>query len=343
MSRCGSVSSRLDTYLARRLAAGPCPETALGNMPEPLVALLRSCRLCPRACGRNRLAGETGFCGAGALPRVALASLHHWEEPCISGDRGSGTVFFSHCNLRCVFCQNHDISHGGFGKDLTVPELARVFLRLAQRGAHNINLVTPAHYLPQAAWAIRLAREQGLAIPIVYNTNAYELPESLAHLEGLVDVYLPDLKYRSERAAGRYSSARDYFARATRAILEMHRQVGPARFSPDGLMTRGVLVRHLVLPGHADDSKRVLDWIRANLPRDTYVSVMSQYVPVHLAARFPEINRRLTQEEYEEVLDHFEEIGLENGFMQDLSSQDSSFTPKFDLGGLEGLGRRLGE
>jgi len=307
-------------------------------MPEPLLAALRTCRLCPRACAANRLASETGFCKAGALPKVALASLHRWEEPCISGTRGSGTVFFSHCNLRCVFCQNHDISHGGFGKEVGVAELAAVFLRLAERGARNINLVTPAHFLPQVAWAIRLAREQGLAIPIVYNTNAYELPESLVHLEGLVDVYLPDLKYRSERAAGRYSSAPDYFARATRAILEMYRQVGPARFSPDGLMTRGVLIRHLVLPSHTDDSKQVLDWIRASLPGDIYVSVMSQYVPVHLAEHFPEINRRLTDGEYEEVLDHFDEVGLENGFMQDPSSQDSSFTPNFDLGGLDELG-----
>lgn len=247
-------------------------------------------------------------------------------------------MFFSHCNLRCVFCQNHDISRGGFGKDLAVPGLAQVFLRLAQKGPHNINLVTPAHFLPQVAWAIHLARAQGLAIPIVYNTNAYELPESLVRLEGLVDVYLPDLKYRSERAAGRYSSAPDYFARATRAILEMYRQVGPARFSPDGLMTRGVLIRHLVLPGHTDDSKQVLDWIRESLPGDIYVSVMSQYVPVHLAEHFPEINRRLTDGEYEEVLDHFDEIGLENGFMQHLSSQDSSFTPEFNLGGLGGPG-----
>ncbi|MGE5592944.1 MAG: radical SAM protein [Betaproteobacteria bacterium] len=299
---------------------------------------LRGCRLCPRACGKNRLAGEVGFCGAGALPRVALASLHYWEEPCVSGNRGSGTVFFSHCNLRCVFCQNHVISHGGFGKDITVPELAQVFLRLARKGAHNINLVTPAHFLPQVAWAIRLARDQGLAIPVVYNTNAYELPESLALLEGLVDVYLPDLKYHNEMAAARYSSARDYFARATCVILEMHRQVGAARFSHDGIMTRGVLIRHLVLPGLAADSKKVLDWVRANLPGDTYVSVMSQYVPVHQAAKHPEINRRLTVREYEEVLDHFDEIGLENGFMQDPSSQDSSFTPRFDLSGLEGLG-----
>ncbi|MGE5586620.1 MAG: radical SAM protein [Clostridia bacterium] len=311
-------------------------------MPEPLLKTLRNCRLCPRECGRNRLTGETGFCGATALPRVALASLHHWEEPCVSGSRGSGAVFFSHCNLRCVFCQNHAISHGGFGKDITVPELAQVFLRLADKGAHNINLVTPAHFLPQVAWAIRLARDLGLAIPVVYNTSAYELPESLALLEGLVDVYLPDLKYHSETAASRYSSARDYFTRATRAILEMHRQVGAATFSPDGIMTRGVLIRHLVLPGLAGDSKKVLDWIRANLPRDTYVSVMSQYVPVHLAPDHPEINRRLSPGEYEEVLDHFDEIGLENGFMQDPSSQDSSFTPKFDLGGLEGLGNLTG-
>ncbi|MCR4402526.1 MAG: radical SAM protein [Firmicutes bacterium] len=300
--------------------------------------MLRNCRLCPRLCGKDRLAGETGFCGAGALPRVALASLHHWEEPCVSGTNGSGAVFFSHCNLRCVFCQNHTISHGGFGKDITVPELAEVFSRLARKGAHNINLVTPSHFLPQVAWAVRMARDQGLAIPVVYNTNAYELPESLALLEGIVDVYLPDLKYSGEAPASHYSAARDYFARATSAILEMQRQVGSAMFSSEGIMARGLLVRHLVLPGLAEDSKKVLDWIGANLPRDTYVSVMSQYVPAHLSPRHVELNRRLTPEEYDEVLDHFDEIGLENGFMQDFASQDSSFTPEFDLTGLEGLG-----
>lgn len=328
MSRCAGVSSN-------RADLSPPPPAGLEGMPEPLLAMLESCRLCPRRCGKNRLSGETGFCKAGALPRVALASLHYWEEPCISGTRGSGTVFFSLCNLRCVFCQNHDISHGGFGKDLGISQLASVFLRLMAKGAHNINLVTPAHFLPQVAYAIKLAKDRGLAIPIVYNTNAYENPETLVHLEGLVDVYLPDLKYHNEYAARRYSSAQDYFSWATRAVLEMFRQVGAATFSDEGIMTRGVLIRHLVLPGLADDSKQVLNWVRSHLPRDIYLSIMSQYVPMHLAAGYPEINRRVTEAEYEEVLDHFDEIGLENGFMQEASSQDTSFTPKFDLSGLE--------
>ncbi len=311
------------------------PADGLEGMPMELFAMLRCCCLCPRRCGRDRASGETGFCRAGVLPRVALASLHHWEEPCISGTRGSGTVFFSHCNLRCVFCQNYELSHRGEGTDLSPSGLADTFVRLMERGAHNVNLVTPTHYLPQIAWALRIARDRGLAIPVVYNTNAYENPEALARLDGLVDVYLPDLKYCDPGLARRYSSAEDYFGVATRAILEMRRQVGPATFSQDGLMTRGVLVRHLVLPGHVEDSKRVLDWVKANLGNDVYVSVMSQYLPMHEARRFPEIDRRLTQAEYDEVLDYFEALGLENGFMQDTSSQDTSFIPKFDSSGLE--------
>ncbi len=313
----------------------PTLPAGLEGMPRSMLALLEKCCLCPRMCGKNRLLGEVGFCGAGALPRAALASLHHWEEPCISGTRGSGAVFFSHCNLRCVFCQNHEISHEGFGRDLSVEHLAAVFLRLMDKGAHSIDLVTPSHFLPQIACAIELARHGGLAIPVVYNSSAYESPEALARLEGLVDVYLPDIKYWDDRLARRYSSAPDYFSCATRAILEMHRQVGTAAFSEEGIMTRGVLVRHLVLPGHAGDSKKVLSWVRTHLPRDIYVSIMSQYVPMHLAPRFPEISRPVEEAEYEEVLDYFEEIGLENGFMQEAASQDTSFVPRFDESGLD--------
>lgn len=315
----------------------PALPEGLRDMPDAFLAMLGPrCHLCPRHCGKNRLSGETGVCGAGGLPKVARASLHQWEEPCISGTRGSGTVFFAHCNLGCVFCQNHLISHGGFGRDLGIEQLAAVFLRLMERGAHNVNLVTPTHFLPQVAAALGIARARGLSIPVVYNTSAYESPEALAQLEGLVDVYLPDLKYCSSDVSRRYSSAPDYFPVATRAILEMQRQVGSAVFSEEGIMTRGLLIRHLVLPGRVDDSKRVLDWIRSSLPRETYVSVMSQYVPMHLvASRCPELDRRVTEAEYEEVLDHFDSIGLENGFMQDASSQDESYVPAFDLAGLD--------
>ncbi|NPV53010.1 MAG: radical SAM protein [Firmicutes bacterium] len=299
-----------------------------------LSSVLSKCRLCPRRCRADRASGEMGFCGAGILPRVARAALHHWEEPCVSGTRGSGTVFFSRCNMRCVFCQNHRISHGGFGKEIAAGELAGIFLRLQARGAHNINLVSPTPFIPQITEALLAARAGGLTIPVVYNTNAYELPDALRLLDGLVDIYLPDLKYASDELAVRYSAAPRYFEFATQAILEMLRQVGPPQFDEHGLVTRGLIVRHLVLPGQVGDSRRVLDWIRANLPLEVYVSVMSQYTPMFRAKSHPELNRRLTREEYDDVLDHFVSIGLENGYMQEESSAREDFVPDFDLTGL---------
>ncbi|HHV63330.1 MAG TPA: radical SAM protein [Firmicutes bacterium] len=299
-----------------------------------LSDILSECRLCPRRCGADRNSGGMGFCRAGILPRVARAALHQWEEPCISGTRGSGTVFFSHCNMRCVFCQNHRISHGGFGKEVPTAELARAFLRLQAKGAHNINLVSPTPFILQIAEALSTARAEGLVIPVLYNTNAYELPEALRLLDGLVDVYLPDLKYASDELAIKYSAAPRYFEFATRAILEMLRQVGPPQFDEHGLVVRGLIVRHLVLPGQTGDSRRVLDWIRANLPVEVYVSVMSQYTPMFRASRYPELNRRLTREEYDDVLDYFVSIGLENGYMQEESSAQEDFVPDFDLTGL---------
>ncbi|HHY46940.1 MAG TPA: radical SAM protein [Firmicutes bacterium] len=294
------------------------------------------CHICPRKCKVNRLAGEKGFCGAGALPKVARAALHHWEEPCISGTRGSGTVFFSHCNLRCVFCQNFKISHGGFGAEVGIEDLASIFLRLQEEGAHNINLVSATQYIPQVAASLALAREEGLSIPVVYNTNAYEDVETLSILNGLVDVYLPDLKYFHDAPAARYSGAVGYFAHASRAILEMSRQVGPPVFDADGMIRRGLIIRHLVLPGMSGEGKLVLDWIRATLPEDVYISLMWQYVPMHRAADYPEISRRVTQAEYDEVVDHAIAIGLDNGYIQEDTAADESFVPPFDLTGVAG-------
>ncbi|MGQ9779374.1 MAG: radical SAM protein [Bacillota bacterium] len=298
------------------------------------LAVLASCRLCPRACGVNRLADEKGWCGAGRLVRVARAALHHWEEPPISGTRGSGTVFFAHCNVRCLYCQNHEISWGGFGVDLSPAELAEVFLRLAAAGAHNINLVTPTPYIPQIAVALRLARAKGLDLPVVYNTGSYELPSSLNLLRGLVDVFLPDLKYAHDHLAQAYSQAPGYFATATAAIRAM-RDLAPAdRFTEEGIMVSGLLVRHLVLPGHLENTRRVLRWIAEELGRETYVSLMAQYTPVFRAVGHPLLGRRLRPAEYEAALAELFALGLENGFCQDLDAANSSFTPAFDLTGV---------
>lgn len=297
--------------------------------------MLASCRICPRRCQVDRLAGQAGGCHvAGRGVYVAKAQLHQWEEPCISGRRGSGTVFFSFCNLRCVFCQNYRISQQGVGRLLTIDQLVQVFLRLQQVGAHNINLVSPTHFLPQVAIALQRARRAGLTIPVVYNTNAYEEPDALRRLEGLVDVYLPDLKYASDgphSPARRYSRAPGYFTAATAAILEMFRQVGAPVFDADGMIRRGLIIRHLVLPGQMDETKAVLRWIRNHLPTSVYVSLMAQYIPMNQAARFPEINRGLRADEYEEALDYFDSLGLENGYRQDLGAASESFVPAFDL------------
>lgn len=305
------------------------------NTIETDLLLLQHCRLCPRNCGVDRLHGEAGFCGAGAYAIVALASRHYWEEPCISGTNGSGTVFFSRCNLRCVFCQNHQISWGGMGKELNHEELAEVFLRQQACEAHNINLVSPTPYIPVIAAALRLAKNSGLTIPIVYNSNAFENVAGLRLLEGLVDIFLPDFKYVHEEPAIRYSGAKGYFRAATAAILEMHRQVGALVINERGLARRGVLIRHLVLPGQGAAARHILQWVQSNLPPDTYVSIMGQFVPLWQTSRYPEINRCLFPVEYKAVLDFFGETGLKNGYCQDLSSADENYVPQFDLSGLE--------
>lgn len=300
-----------------------------------MIRQLRECNICPRRCGADRTAGGTGACRAGLLPKVALASLHHWEEPCISGERGSGTIFFSHCNLRCVFCQNYDISQRDFGKELTIEELARLMLKQERRGAHNINLVSPTQFLPQARAAILLARELGLKIPIVYNSNGYESVEAIRGMDGVVDVYLPDLKYFDDTYALKYSAAPNYFEHATGAVLEMFRQVDTPSFDTAGMLQKGIIIRHMLLPGRLEDSKRILDWIAANLPRDLYVSLMAQYTPMYHAGHYEELAGRITEEEYDELIDYFFAVGLDNGYIQELSSAVGSYTPRFDLSGLE--------
>lgn len=292
--------------------------------------MLGSCRLCPRACGIDRTAGKTGFCRAPLKPKVARAALHFWEEPCLSGEQGSGAVFFSHCNLKCVFCQNYRISQEHYGREVDIPTLASLFLNLGSQGAHNINLVSPTPYIPQVAAAIKKARSSGMKIPVVYNSNAYEEASALAQLEGLVDIYLPDLKYARPESAGVFSGAPDYFPAATKAILEMYRQAGLPSFDAKGLMTRGLMIRHLVLPGQLADTFQVLSWIAGNLPREVYVSLMAQYFPAHRAVHTPPLNRRLTRREYNRAVDTLLKLGLESGYVQELTAADECYVPPFD-------------
>ncbi len=298
------------------------------------LAPLRSCRLCPRRCGVDRTAGETGFCRAGALPRVALASLHQWEEPCLSGKRGSGTVFFSRCNLACVFCQNHLISQQDRGADIPVDRLAAIFLEQQQRGAHNLNLVTPTPYVPQIIAALALARDSGFHLPVVYNTAAYDSLETIEALRGWIDVYLPDLKYCDEALAVRYSRAPGYFFHALRAIGAMIRQTGDCVFDDEGLLRRGVLIRHLALPGQTEDSRRILQAIRDNFGPDSWFSLMNQYTPQPGLANFPELERPLAAAEYDGLIDFALSLGLENGFIQEGGAVSESFIPSFNLDGV---------
>lgn len=289
------------------------------------------CTLCPRACGADRAAGVRGRCHETATVRIARASLHEWEEPCLSGERGSGTVFFTGCPLGCVYCQNHNIADGTNGVPASVRELADVFLQLQELGAHNVNLVTPTHFVPQICEALGDAKARGLSVPVVYNTGTYETVETLRRLEGLVDVWLPDFKYVSSELSARYSAAPDYFDVAAAALDEMVRQTPLAVFDDDGMMTKGVLVRHLVLPGHTEDSKAVLRYLYETYGNDIYVSIMSQFTPLpHLAERCPELDRRVTHEEYEDVLDFAMDLGLTRAFIQEGEAASESFIPDFE-------------
>jgi putative pyruvate formate lyase activating enzyme len=295
-----------------------------------ILELYHNCNLCPRSCGVDRRHGQLGACKAPASPKVAKTMLHQWEEPCISGARGSGAVFFSHCNMQCVYCQNYPISQEGRGRELTVATLSETFLSLQEQGAHNLNLVSPTPYLPSISAALILAKKEGLYLPVIYNTNGYELPASLAYLDGLVDIYLPDLKYYSNTVSATLSGINDYFERATAAISAMFQQVGSPRFDRDGLITKGLLIRHLVLPNHLEESKRILEWIGANLPSTIYLSLMAQYYPAYQAVQHPKINCLLTQAEYDEVVDYAWDLGLENGFIQEIAAADPRYTPEFD-------------
>ena len=294
----------------------------------------KNCRLCPRECGVDR-EKDLGFCKSGNKMRLALVSTHMYEEPCISGKKGSGTVFFSGCNMGCVFCQNFDISQKAFGKEVSVGQLADIFLKKQSQGVHNINLVSGGHFAPLIAESIALAKEKGFSLPVVYNTNSYEKPETLRLLEGFIDIYLADIKYFDEKFSQRYSNTPNYFEAASKAVKEMLRQVGHLRINADGIAEKGLLIRHLVMPSLRKDSEKILLWIRDNLGKESSLSLMNQYTPMANACKFKEISRRLTTFEYEKVVDYFLEIGLEKGFRQGKNTASAKYTPKFDLSGIE--------
>lgn len=293
-----------------------------------------NCLLCPRKCGINRSTGQTGVCGVSAEIRVARAALHYWEEPCISGEKGSGAVFFSGCSLHCVFCQNREISDGKAGKVISKERLSDIFLELKAKGANNINLVTPGQYIPDIVWAVNDARRRGMKLPIVYNTSGYENVTELKLLEGIVDVYLPDFKYMDSALSAKYSRAKDYPSVAKQAISEMIRQQ-PRVVIDDatGLIQKGVIVRQLLLPGHVNDAKAILKYLHDTYQNSIYISMMSQFTPIALKD-YPEINRTVTRREYERLIDYAIKIGITNAFIQEGDVAKDSFIPAFDCEGV---------
>ena len=299
------------------------------------AASLSSCTLCPRNCKADRNSGKTGFCGVDNTIYLARAALHMWEEPCISGKKGSGAVFFSGCGLRCCFCQNHDIAIGSRGLPVTVERLSEIFLELKEKGAANINLVTGAHYVPQIVQALDMAGEKGMDLPVVYNSSGYEKLETLELLEGYVDVYLPDMKYMESELAQKFSHAADYPETAKAAIGEMVRQTGKCEFGEDGYIRKGTIVRHLILPGHTRNSVKVLKYLHETYGDNIYISIMNQYTPVRTFDTCKELNRKVTKREYEKVLDAAVDMGIKNGFIQEGETASESFIPDFDYEGVE--------
>lgn len=293
-----------------------------------------NCLLCPRKCGINRRTGQTGVCGVSSEIKVARAALHYWEEPCISGKRGSGAVFFSGCSLHCVFCQNREISDGKAGKVISKERLSDIFMELADKGANNINLVTPGQYIPDIVWAVNDAKSRGMKLPIIYNTSGYENVTELKLLEGIVDVYLPDFKYMDSTLSARYSRAKDYPSVAKQALSEMVRQQPDVVIDDStGLIQKGVIVRQLLLPGHVNDAKAVLKYLYDTYHDHVYISMMSQFTPIALKD-YPEINRTVTKREYERLVNYALEIGITNAFIQEGDVAKDSFIPAFDCEGV---------
>ena len=289
--------------------------------------LLDKCMICPRECGINRNNKELGYCRASNKIKIGGYHLHMWEEPIITGKKGSGTIFFSYCNLNCIYCQNYDISSNNKGEEITIERLSEIMLELQEKGASNINLVTPTHYIPQIINTLNISKEKGLKIPIVYNTSCYEKNESIQLLDGLVDIYLPDFKYYDNRL-GKYSKVNNYFEIATIALDEMYNQIGKCEYDKNGNLKRGIIVRHLVLPGHIEDSKKIIKYLYDKYKNNIIYSIMNQYTPIK-KLEISNLNRRVTSKEYNEVIDYAYNLGIRNCFIQEEESQSESFIPIF--------------
>ena len=292
---------------------------------------LKSCNICPHKCGVNRLNGIKGRCKCDNKIKIALASVHNYEEPCISGKNGSGTVFFSNCNLNCIYCQNYEISQLGKGKEITIEHLAQIFIKQQEKNVNNINLVTPTMYVPQIIEAIKIARKKGLNIPIIYNSNGYENVETIKKLNGYIDIYLPDLKYYSNEIAKKYSKIDNYFETAISAIKEMQKQVGNPIFNEEGIIQKGVIIRRLILPHHLLNTKNILKYVKENFDENTYISIMAQYFPTYKAKEDKLINRKLTKKEYKEIENYLYLLNLKNGYIQELGEHEEEYVPNFDL------------
>ena len=293
--------------------------------------MLERCTICPHRCGINRTTKQAGRCKSTDKVKIALYSTHDFEEPCISGENGSGTIFFSNCNMNCIYCQNYEISQQEKGKEISIEELADIMLEQQEKGVENINLVTPTSYALHIIEAIKIAKNKGLQIPIVYNTNGYENVETLKLLESYIDIYLPDLKYYFNELGQNYSRVNNYFEVATKAIKEMYRQVGAPQLDDNGMMKKGLMIRHLVLPNNIENSKQVLKWIKENINSNVYVSIMAQYFPTYKAKNVDELNRKLTKQEYEEIENYLYDLELENGYIQELGEHEEEYVPKWDI------------
>lgn len=303
--------------------------------------LIENCTLCPRKCGINRSISNIspknsrlGYCGQTDRVKLARAALHYYEEPCISGNKGSGAVFFSGCNLGCVFCQNQSISHENYGKEISVERLAAIFIELQNKSAHNINLVTPTHFVPLIIEAVKLARSEGLSIPIVYNTSSYETCENIQLLDGYVDIYLPDFKYWDNELASKYSNAKNYRDFAIKSIDMMVAQKPVQKYDDDGIMQEGVIVRHMILPGHTKDSMRIIEYLYKTYGNSISLSLLSQYTPLKHVEKYPELNRKITKREYDKVVDYALSLGVSNAFIQEGDAVGESFIPDFNLEGI---------
>jgi len=294
-----------------------------------MMNLLKSCELCPRRCKVDRTK-KLGFCGANDKIKIALVSLHKWEEPCLIGENGAGTIFFSNCNLRCCFCQNHKISQEGAGVEVDIERLAKIFLEQQDRGAVNIDLVTPTHYVLQIIKALDIAKSKGLKLPIVYNSNGYENLETIELLRNYVDIFLPDLKYFDDETAIKYSAAPNYFKIAAAAIKKMFELVGELKFDRNGQLKRGMIVRHLILPNYRRESMKIVEWLYKNFSDDIYISLMNQYTPMFKANQYKKLNRRLTTFEYDSVINYALELGIKNCYMQVGKTASENFVPEFD-------------